>query len=84
MTAAFGNSYGYDANGNQTTRTIGGVAYTFAYDYENHLTAVSGGSISASFVDTLCRFWKLVCVAYDGCESNSAPISICPRAVCDT
>ncbi|MFN8493911.1 MAG: RHS repeat-associated core domain-containing protein [Caldilineaceae bacterium] len=50
MTAAFGNSYGYDANGNQTTRTIGGVTYTFTYDYENHLTAVSGGSISASFV----------------------------------
>ena len=42
------------------------------------------GSISASLVDTLCRFWKLVCVAYDGCASNSAPMSICPRAVCDT
>ena len=34
----------------QTTRTIGGVAYTFTYNYENHLTGVSGGSISASFV----------------------------------
>jgi YD repeat-containing protein len=50
VTAAFGNSYGHDANGNQTTRSISGVAYTFTYDYENHLTAVSGGSISASFV----------------------------------
>jgi len=50
VTAALGNSYGYDANGNQTTRTISGVTYTFTYDYENHLTAVSGGSISASFI----------------------------------
>ncbi|MFN8493908.1 MAG: hypothetical protein U0350_40290 [Caldilineaceae bacterium] len=31
-------------------RTIGGVTYTLTYDYENHLTAVSGGSISASFI----------------------------------
>lgn len=50
VTTAFGNSYGYDANGNQTTRTIGGVSYTLTYDYENRLTSVSGGSISASFV----------------------------------
>ncbi|MDQ3247737.1 MAG: hypothetical protein M3Q45_00885, partial [Chloroflexota bacterium] len=50
VTAAFGNSYGYDANGNQTTRTIAGVSYTLTYDYENRLTGVSGGSISASFV----------------------------------
>jgi len=50
VTIAMGNTYGYDANGNQTTRTIGGVTYTLTYDYENHLTAVSGGSVSASFV----------------------------------
>ncbi len=50
VTAAFGNSYGHDANGNQTTRTVAGVTYTLTYDYENHLTGVSGGSISASFV----------------------------------
>jgi len=50
VTAAFGNSYGYDANGNQTSRTVAGVVYTLTYDYENRLVAVSGGSISASFV----------------------------------
>jgi|GEM_PF-2367990 len=50
VTAAFGNSYAYDANGNQTSRTIGGVTYTFAYDYENRLTAIAGGSVTASFI----------------------------------
>jgi len=50
VTAAFGNTYGYDGNGNQTSRTVAGVVYTLTYDYENRLTAVSGGSISASFV----------------------------------
>ena len=43
-------TYSYDANGNQTSRTIGGVPYTFAYDYENRLTAIAGGSVTASFV----------------------------------
>jgi RHS repeat-associated protein len=50
VTAAFGNTYGYDANGNQTTRTIGGVSYTFAYDYENRLTSIAGSGVSASFI----------------------------------
>ena len=50
VTAAYGNSYAYDGNGNQTSRTIGGVVYTFTYDYENRLTGISGGSVSASFV----------------------------------
>ena len=50
VTAAFGNSYAYDANGNQSSRTIGGVTYTFTYDYENRLTAIAGGSVTASFL----------------------------------
>jgi uncharacterized protein RhaS with RHS repeats len=50
MTAAYGNSYAYDANGNQTSRTIGGVAYTLVYDYEKRLVSMSGGSVSATFV----------------------------------
>ena len=49
MTAAFGDSYAYDANGNMTSRTISGVISTLAYDYENRLTSVSGGS-SATFL----------------------------------
>jgi RHS repeat-associated protein len=50
VTSAFGNSYAYDANGNQTSRTIGGVTYTFAYDYENRLTSITGAGVSATFV----------------------------------
>ena len=47
--SGFGNSYSYDANGNQTTRNLGGTVYTLTYDYENRLTAISGGT-TASFV----------------------------------
>jgi RHS repeat-associated protein len=50
VTAAFGNSYGYDANGNQTSRAVGGVTHTFSYDYENRLTSISGSGVSASFI----------------------------------
>jgi hypothetical protein len=50
VTAAFGNSYGYDANGNQTSRTVAGTTSTFTFDRENRLTAVTGGTVSASFV----------------------------------
>ena len=50
MTAAHGNAYSYDANGNQTARTIGGVTYAMTFDAENWLTAVAGGSTSASFI----------------------------------
>ncbi len=50
VTAAFGNSYGYDAVGNQTSRIIAGSTYTQTFDYDNRLTAVAGGSVSASFV----------------------------------
>ena len=50
VTAAFGNSYGYDAVGNQTSRTVGGVAYTQTFDYDNRLTGVAGGSVSATFL----------------------------------
>ena len=38
-----------DANGNQTTRVIGGSAYTLGYDAENRLVSVSGPSLSAQF-----------------------------------
>ncbi len=44
------NSYTYDANGNMITRVIGGVTYTLTYDAENRLTAISGGSLTASYV----------------------------------
>ena len=51
VTAAHGNAYGYDAGGNQTSRTIGGIGYTLEYDYESRLTAVKEGSaVLAAFV----------------------------------
>jgi len=44
-----GNTYCYDANGNQVRRTIGGAVSNLTYDAENRLTTVSGAT-SASFV----------------------------------
>jgi hypothetical protein len=45
-----GNSYSYDANGNQTTRVINGVGtFNLTYDAENRLVNVTG-SVSASFL----------------------------------
>jgi YD repeat-containing protein len=41
--------YWYDANGNMTTRIVGTDTYTLGYDYENHLTSVSGGT-TANYV----------------------------------
>ncbi len=46
VSAAYGNSYGYDGNGNQTSRTISGVTYTFTFDYENRLTEVKQDATS--------------------------------------
>jgi RHS repeat-associated protein len=39
----------YYANGNQTTRTVGGQTYTLSYDAESRLVSVSG-AVSATFV----------------------------------
>jgi RHS repeat-associated protein len=49
VASAGSNSYGYDANGNMTSRTVGGQSYTLAYDAENRLVSVSGAA-TASFV----------------------------------
>ncbi len=48
VTVAGSNTYSYDANGNQTTRNVGGT-YTLHYDAENHLVGVSG-AVTATFV----------------------------------
>jgi RHS repeat-associated protein len=46
-----GNTYQYDANGNQTTRVIGSDTYTMIYDAENRLIEVKKNSVSmATFV----------------------------------
>jgi YD repeat-containing protein len=42
VTSAGNNTYGYDDNGNQTSRNIGGNNYTLGYDAENRLVSVTG------------------------------------------
>lgn len=45
-----GNSYAYDANGNQVTRIIGTDTFSLTYDAENRLTTVlKNGQPLASF-----------------------------------
>jgi RHS repeat-associated protein len=39
-----GNSYSYDANGNQTSRRVGGITYTLIYDAESRLVQIKRGS----------------------------------------
>jgi len=43
------NTYGYDANGNMTSRTVDGVSYTLTYDAENRLIGVRGGGPTVTF-----------------------------------
>ena len=49
VTSAGSNTYGYDANGNQTTRVIGGQTVTLGYDAENRMVSTSGTNLSANF-----------------------------------
>jgi RHS repeat-associated protein len=44
VTAMDSNTYSYDPNGNMITRMVNQQTYNFAYDSENHLTAVSGAA----------------------------------------
>jgi YD repeat-containing protein len=39
----FANSYSYNANGEQTGRTLNGAAHTLGYDYEGQLTQITQG-----------------------------------------
>ena len=47
---ANGRSFGYDLNGNMTTRTIPGGTYTLGYNTENQVTSITGGSTNARYV----------------------------------
>ena len=44
VTQAGTNSYAYDQNGNMTSRTVGEVVWTYAYNAENQLTQVKKNS----------------------------------------
>ena len=50
VTAMGANSYTYDSNGSQVTRTIAGATLTLSYDAENHMVGVNGTGMAASFV----------------------------------
>jgi len=50
ITVASVSSYGYDANGNMVTRTIGNDTYLLSYDVENRLKEVKkSGVVTATF-----------------------------------
>ncbi|MBM3494715.1 MAG: RHS repeat protein, partial [Armatimonadetes bacterium] len=52
----FSNSYSYNANGEQTGRTLSATAYTLGYDYEGQLTQITQGQNTTDFVyDALGR-----------------------------
>lgn len=42
VTGAGSDAFAYDANGNQTQRTVAGAASTLGYDADNRMTGVSG------------------------------------------
>jgi YD repeat-containing protein len=51
VASATGVSFLYDANGNMTSRTIGGNTFTFTYDAENHMMQVKkNGIVFATFI----------------------------------
>jgi RHS repeat-associated protein len=45
-----GETYGYDANGNMTSRTEGGLTYTQTFDAENRLISVLVSSQTTQFI----------------------------------
>ncbi len=51
VTNAGSYSYGYDCNGNVTTRTVGSSVYVLSYDPENRLTGVSGAATANMLYD---------------------------------
>ena len=46
-----GNTYGYDANGNMTSRHVGSQKFTLTYDAENRLVSVSGAATANFYYD---------------------------------
>ncbi len=45
------DSFSYDANGNQTTRNVGGSSYTLSYDAENRLVSMAGTATATFWYD---------------------------------
>ena len=52
-------SYGYNANGNMTSKTISSINWTYSWDYENRMTSASDGTTTVSYeYDALGRRTK--------------------------
>jgi RHS repeat-associated protein len=50
LTAANSNTYGYDANGNLTSKTDSSGSWTYTWDYENRLTQASkSGGVTVNY-----------------------------------
>ncbi|MBI5877543.1 MAG: hypothetical protein HZB53_07830 [Chloroflexi bacterium] len=49
VTAAGGNTYTYDLNGNMTLRTEAGTTYTQTWDVDNRLTQVVSSTLATQF-----------------------------------
>ncbi|MBV6395162.1 MAG: hypothetical protein HFACDABA_00733 [Anaerolineales bacterium] len=49
VSSAGNNTYGYDDNGNQTTRAIAGQTVALGYDAENRLVSATGNNLAAQF-----------------------------------
>ena len=55
-----GNTYGYDANGNMTSRHVGSQNFTLTYDAENRLVSVTGAATANFYYDADGRQVKSV------------------------
>jgi hypothetical protein len=51
VVSAGSNTYGYDANGNMTSRFVDGDSFTLNYDAENRLVSVTGAATANFYYD---------------------------------
>jgi RHS repeat-associated protein len=81
------NSYTYDPNGSQTTRTGPGGNYTFGYDFDNRLNSISGSETAMYTYDYQGRRTSkteggvTTTYFYDGLNPIAETISGVPRYV---
>ncbi len=68
-----GNQYGYDANGNQTMRTVDGVAQTLTFDSDNRLATVTTGGDGKGGVCYVAKFDGTKLVGSQGAEQEQPP-----------
>jgi RHS repeat-associated protein len=78
------DTYGYDANGNMTSRSMGGVADTMTYDAQQQMLSFAGGGTTVGYVydgsgDLLLRTGQGGATLYlPGQELNLAGTAVTP------